>query len=154
MPTPSVSVLLPVLDEVADIDDCLRSLTGQDYAGPLEIVVADGGSRDGTRDRLAAWAGRDARVRVVDNPARRQSAGLNLAAQLARGEILVRADGHTAYEPDYVRRSVEVLLATGAVAAGGRLRPVGRTRTGRAVAAAMRSPLAIGPDSFHHAERL
>ncbi len=156
MSLPSVSILLPVLDEVEHIDACLASLLGQDYPGDLEVVVAEGGSRDGTRELLRAWAADDQRLRILDNARRRQADGLNLAAEEATGEILVRADAHTVYERDYVRSSVTVLAElaeTAVVAVGGRLRPVGRTPTGRAVAAAMRSPLAIGPARFHHAER-
>ncbi|HVL98438.1 MAG TPA: glycosyltransferase family 2 protein [Egibacteraceae bacterium] len=148
---PDVSVLLPVLDEAATIDACLASLTAQDYPGRLEVVVADGGSRDGTGERLAAWSRSNPAVRVVDNPARLQSDGVNVAARRAGGEILVRADAHTTYAPDYVRRSVEALRSTDAVAVGGLLRPEGTTPFGRAVAAAMRSPLAVGPGRFHHA---
>lgn len=148
----AVSVILPVLDEVGAIDACLASLAAQDHGGPLEIVVADGGSADGTLERLAAWTARDARVLVIGNPRRRQSDGLNLAGVAATGEVLVRADAHSTYAPDYVRRSLEALARSGAVAAGGRLSPVGAGRTGRAVAAAMRSPLGIGPGRFHHAE--
>lgn len=153
MAVPSVSILLPVLDEIADIDACLASLLGQKFDGDLEVVVADGGSTDGTRERLAEWAERDGRLRLLDNPGRRQAHGLNLAARAASGEVLVRADAHTTYDPSYVHASVAVLIETGAVAAGGRLRPQGRSRTGRAVAAAMRSPFGIGPARFHHAER-
>ncbi len=152
MSQPSVSIILPVLDERATIDDVLASLLGQDYAGSLEIVVADGGSTDGTRRRLEEWERRlGGRLRIVDNPLKRQSPGLNRAAEVASGEILVRADGHTVYAPDYVTRSVAA-LANGADAAGGRMNPVGANRFGRGVAAAMNSPLTMGPARFHHAE--
>jgi cellulose synthase/poly-beta-1,6-N-acetylglucosamine synthase-like glycosyltransferase len=146
---PSVSVILAVWNEVESIDGVLADLLGQDYTGPLEVVVADGGSDDGTREKLDAWAGRDERLTVLDNPARRQAHGLNLAAEKATGEILVRADGHTAFAPDYVRASVTALEETGG-AVGGRMFPVGRTSFGRAVAAAMKSPLTMGPGRFHH----
>lgn len=147
---PSVSVIMAVLDEAEHIDAVMADLTGQDYPGKYEIVVADGGSTDGTREALASWAERDPRVKVVDNPRRRQAYGLNLAADVASGEYLVRADGHTQFAPDYVRASVEVALETGG-AAGGRMYPEGRGRFSRAVAAAMLSPLTMGPGRFHHA---
>lgn len=151
MPEPTVSVLLPVFNEIDHIDACIESLVAQDYTGELSIVAADGGSSDGTRERLEQWQARLPRLVLIDNRARIQSEGLNLAARVAVGEILVRADAHTTYAPDYVRRSVETLLAGEAVAVGGRLTPKGQSRFGRAVAAAMTSPLAIGPGRFHHA---
>ena len=140
-----------MLNEQALIDACLSSLEAQDYDGEVEFLVADGGSIDGTRGRLDWWA-RTLDLKVVDNPMRVQSHGLNLAAGAAKGEVLVRVDAHTTYEPDYVRSSVEALLDTGAVAVGGPMRPVGTTPFGRAVARALRTPLAVGPAPFHHAE--
>jgi succinoglycan biosynthesis protein ExoA len=153
MPTPpdrpTVSVILPVLDEADFIDDVISDLLGQDYDGPMEVIVADGGSTDGTAEKLEEWVARDERVVVIPNPERRQAYGLNLAAEKATGEILVRADGHTRFAADYVRASVNVLEETGG-AVGGRMYPVGRSPFGRAVAAAMKSPLTMGPGRFHH----
>ncbi len=150
MTWPSVTVILPVLDESAHIETTMSDLLGQDYPGVFEVVAADGGSTDGTREYLTDLAGRDRRVRLIANPGRRQSHGLNAAAEVAMGEILVRADGHSRYADDYLTRSVEALgEVEGAV--GGRMNPVGFDTFSRAVAAAMNSPLTMGPAPFHHA---
>lgn len=148
-----VSVLLPVYNEAVHIDACLASLAAQDYPGDWEVLVAEGGSTDGTGDRLEAWAARFRLFRVIDNPRRLQAHGLNLLAREASGEVLVRADGHTVYASDFVRRSVELLLSTDVVAVGGVMRPEGLTPFARAVAIAMTSPLGVGPGRFHYAER-
>ncbi len=147
---PSVTVLLPVLDEAATIDACLSSLASQDYTGPVTIVVADGGSTDGTLEHVERWRDR-LDILVVPNPGRRQAHGLNLAAEAATGTVLVRADGHTTYAADYLSRSIDALMSSGAAAVGGRLTPEGTTPFGRAVAIAMTSPLGVGPARFHHA---
>ena len=147
---PSVTVILPVLDEVEFVDRTLGDLLTQDYEGPFEVVVADGGSTDGTLERLEWWVAKDRRITVIANPEKRQAYGLNRAASEAKGKLLVRADGHTLFAADYVRRSVEVLIDTGG-AVGGRMNPVGRSEFGRAVAAAMQNPLMVGPGRFHHA---
>lgn len=153
MPTPSdrpsVSVIMAVLDEADSIDGVISDLLGQDYPGLIEVIVADGGSSDGTLDRLEEWVAKDQRLTVIPNPDRRQAYGLNLAAAKATGEILVRADGHTRFASDYVTASVAVMEETGG-AVGGRMFPVGRSRFGRAVAEAMKSPLTMGPGRFHH----
>lgn len=149
---PSVTVILAVLDEREFIDDVLSDLLGQDYRGPYEVIVADGGSTDGTRERIMEWAEESSALVLIDNPRRRQSFGLNDAAAQARGDILIRADGHTAFASDYVSKSVEALLEVGG-AVGGRMKPEGRNPFGRAVAAAMSSPLTMGPGRFHHASQ-
>ena len=129
---PSVSVILAVLDEAEFIDGVISDLLAQDYDGPMQVIVADG--RSDRRHRRRSWrSGRTgtSRLAVIPNPERRQAYGLNLAAEKASGEILVRADGHTRFAADYVRASVNVLEETGG-AVGGRMFPVGRSpiRTG------------------------
>lgn len=61
----SVTVLLPVLDEVRRIEPCLAGLAAQ---GPevAQILVIDGGSADGTSEMVREWAERDPRIRLID----------------------------------------------------------------------------------------
>ena len=151
---PAVSVIAAVLDERDHIDDVLASLQAQDYDGPIEVVVADGGSTDGTLDALERWTDKWPAVRVIHNERCVQSHGLNDAARVATGTVLVRADGHTTYATDYVARSVQALLGSEAVAVGGNQTPVGLTPTGRAIADVMRSPAGVGPGAFHHAREV
>ena len=150
---PSVAIMLPILNEGSSIDACLRSLAEQDYRGPIEILIADGGSTDDTLDRLDPWADHLTTLRIFENPDRYQSAGLNLLAEVAHSEILVRADAHTRYARDYVSASVAALDGAPNTAVGGPMVPAGLTQFGKAVATAFTSPLAIGPARFHHATR-
>jgi cellulose synthase/poly-beta-1,6-N-acetylglucosamine synthase-like glycosyltransferase len=146
---PLVSIVVPCLDEEPYIEACMRELLAQDYPRDrLEIVVADGGSRDRTRAILDALATREPRLRVVDNPARIQAAGLNEAIRAAHGEVLVRADVHAEYPSDYVSRCVAVLEETGAANVGGAARPVARSAFQRALSAALHSPLAFGGSKY------
>ena len=140
-----------MLDEAAFIDICLQSLADQDYEGVMEVLIADGGSKDGTVERAEAWTHALPHLRVIDNPKRVQSHGLNLAAGEATGEILIRADAHTEYATDYVLRSVDALLESDATAVGGVQVASGHGSFGKAVAEAMGTPLAIGPARFRHA---
>lgn len=148
-----VTVLLPVFNEEGFIDACLSSLASQDYEAEMEVIVADGGSSDHTLDRLESWRERMPLMRIIDNPGRLQSHGLNLAATEAKGEILLRADAHTTYPPNYVRTSVESLEETKATAVGGVQAAVADGGFGVAVARAMDLALATGPAQFRHAER-
>jgi len=145
---PTVSVILPTRDEAANIRDCLDALIAQDYPNVLEILVVDGDSADRTRAIALRVGGR---VRVVDNPAVTAAAAMNLGLQSARGEIVVRADAHTVYATDYIRRCVDLLADPTVTVAGGPMRPVGIGGFGRAVAAVTSSRAGIGPGAFHYA---
>lgn len=148
--TPSVSVVLPTLNEQRYLRDCLDTLVAQDYPALQEVLVVDGGSSDCTREIATAFA---PLVRVVDNPRVTAAAALNVGLREARGDVICRADAHSLYASDYVRRNVEVLLETAAANVGGRMQAVGTTAFGRAVAAVTSSPLGIGPAKFHYLDR-
>jgi rSAM/selenodomain-associated transferase 2 len=82
-----ITVIIPTLDEAENIGACLAALDGQE--GPVEIIVVDGGSGDGT----VSIAVRSPGVRVVHAP-RGRGAQMNAGAAMASGEILwfVHAD--------------------------------------------------------------
>ena len=67
---PSVSVIMPVLNEERHLARRRRDGPGQDYAGPLEVVLALGPSTDRTDEVAAGLAAADPRVRTVANPTR------------------------------------------------------------------------------------
>lgn len=148
----TVSVLVPVLDEAAHIEECIASLRAQDHPGIVEILVAEGGSTDGTASILERLAAGTPPVRIVPNPHRNQSAGLNLLISLAVGEVVTRADAHTRYAADYVGRSVAALEASGADLVGGPMLPEGSTPREGAIAAAMRSSVAVGRTAFRRSD--
>ncbi|QIM21474.1 glycosyltransferase family 2 protein [Phycicoccus sp. HDW14] len=150
MPTPSVSYLVPVLNEAGRLADAVRGALGQDYDGAQEVVVAVAPSADGTEEVAARLAREDPRVRVVDNPATDIPAGLNRALAASTGDVVVRVDAHSALPDGYTRRMVEVLLETGAANAGGIMRAEGRTPLQESVARAYNSGLGLG-GGVHHA---
>lgn len=138
---PSVSILIPARHAEASIGAALDSILAQDYAGSIEVVVADGSDRPDMAN-LVRRSYPD--VRLVPNPGKRPSAGLNTALDVATGEIVIRCDTWSRFPPGYVRRAVETLLRTGAVAVGGCQDAVGTTFFERAVALAMKTPLGSG----------
>ena len=65
------SVVVPALDEAADLPDALESLLAQDVAGEVEIIVVDNGSTDATADRrglVRGAVGARARARSLQRP--------------------------------------------------------------------------------------
>lgn len=146
---PFVSVIMPVRNETAYIQRSLTAVLAQDYpADLLEVIVADGMSLDGTREMVQALQIDHHNVRLIDNPKRIASTALNLATAAARGDIIVRVDGHCEIAPDYVSNCVRHLLNDEAEGVGGSVQTVGETDTARAIAAAMSSPFGVGGSAF------
>jgi glycosyltransferase involved in cell wall biosynthesis len=147
--TVDLTIIMACRNEIRHIRQLLDSLLAQDTRGlSWEAIIADGMSDDGTREVLAGYAARDQRVRMIDNPRRVVSPGLNAAIRAARGSIILRMDAHTLYAPDYCRRCVEELERTGADNVGGPARTRTQGARARAFAAAYHSPFSTGA-RFH-----
>ena len=152
---PFVSVVIPVYNEEQHIGACLQSVLDQDYpADRYEVIVADGGSRDRTRDIVRTVTARHSNVLLIDNPGRTQAAGLNLAIHASRGEFIARQDGHAEWTRQHLRRSITLLLESNADNVGGRADGVGSGPTGRAIACAMGSPFGVGGARFRYSTRV
>lgn len=145
-----VSVVIPVRNEVKNLAATLASILAQDYAGDIEIVLADGMSTDGTRDLLNEMSADDSRIRYVDNPTGRTPNGLNIAINASHGDVIVRCDGHAELPRDYISVALDVMEATGAVNVGGVQEAVGISPTQRAIAYAMSSRIGVGNSRFHY----
>ena len=112
-----VLIVIPTLNEAHNLARVVTEVTEALPDGlNCRIVIADGGSNDGTREIATALAhGRDDFV-LMDNPARIQSAGINRAvAHYGEGyDVLVRCDAHAEYPAGFVAALVKTLHRTGA----------------------------------------
>ncbi|HSL63744.1 MAG TPA: glycosyltransferase family 2 protein [Gaiellaceae bacterium] len=136
-----VSVVVPLLDEARKVERLVADIAGQDFEGELEILVADGGSTDGTVELLTAAAEREGLpLQVLPNPERLVAPALNLCIARATGDLIVRLDAKSSYPSDYVRRLARAAEETGAENVGALVVPTGTTAVERAAAAAMASP--------------
>ncbi len=147
---PRVSIVLPCRNEAGHIEECIQSIMAQEPPeGGIEIIAADGMSTDGTREYLEQTARQHPQLRVLSNPGRIVSTGLNAAIRAARGEIIVRMDAHTTYAPDYVKQCLAVLEETGADNVGGPMRTRADTFKEKAIRAVFHSAWAVGGARSH-----
>ncbi|QYK50836.1 MAG: glycosyltransferase family 2 protein [Anaerolineales bacterium] len=152
---PSVSIIVPCFNEEATIGGLLEAILAQTYpAAQMEVVIADGMSTDGTRQRVAAFSQQHPQlaVRVVDNPARSIPHGLNLAIAAAQGSTLLRLDAHSSPHPEYVARSLQALDEDKGWNVGGvwEIRPGQDTWLARAIAAAAAHPFGVGDARYRY----
>lgn len=145
--------MLPCRNEADAITECLQSILAQEPPeGGFEVLVADGMSTDGTRELLDEIAANFPQIRVLNNPGRIVSTGLNAAIRAARGNIIIRMDAHTTYAADYIRQCLEVMQETGADNVGGPMRTRAETMLEQAIRAVFHSRFAVGGALSHNVE--
>jgi glycosyltransferase involved in cell wall biosynthesis len=107
---PPISVLLPVRDGADTLEEAIASVEAQTDPD-FEVLAVDDGSTDETPGILAAWAGRDPRVRVLRQAAGGIVAALERSRAEARGRFLARMDADDVCEPRRLARQRELLEA-------------------------------------------
>ena len=147
--SPSVTVILPILNEEADLQNCISAILKQDYAGEIEIILALGPSKDNTNQIARNLAAADKRIKLVNNPTGQTAKGLNLAIAESSFEIICRIDGHSEISNSYLKTAVSIMQEKGAVNVGGLMHADGQSGLQRTVAQAMRSKLGVGASKFH-----
>jgi glycosyltransferase involved in cell wall biosynthesis len=146
---PLVSVIVPALNEAADIEGCLEAIAAQQWPlDRIEVVLADAASDDDTVHVARAAAQRLGLALVVcENPARRTSAGLNVGLSCCNGSVVVRVDARSRIRPRHLAVAAALLdeRADIGVAGGGQhARPRSDRLIDRAIARALENRYTTG----------
>lgn len=154
---PYVSVIVPCYNEEKTITGLLHSITSQTYPlDRVEVIISDGMSEDGTRQKVQDYLAANPRLRVevVDNPLRAIPNALNLAIKNARGEIILRLDAHCIPAAGYIEKSVQGLLQGFGKNVGGlwKIMPGAETWIARSIAASASNPLGVGDARYRFSE--
>ncbi|WP_405117509.1 glycosyltransferase family 2 protein (plasmid) [Phaeobacter sp. BS23] len=146
-----ILVVIPTLNEAKAILPCFESLLRDPLLrdpARATLVVADGGSTDGTQDIVRRYAETSPiRIHLLHNPDRIQSAGINRAvAEHGDGfDLLLRCDAHAIYPTDYATALLAAFrLAEDAVSVVVAMDSQGTSSFGRAAAWVVDTPLGSG----------
>ena len=141
-----VLVVIHCLDEQSHIKKVIASIMRDPLSKRISVIVADGGSVDGTRQTVACLAEQSPNLRLMINPSRIQSAGINRAARVfGRGcRWLVRMDAHAEYRDSFVSQLVAEAERTSAASVVVAMRARGASCFEKAAAAAQNSLLGTG----------
>ncbi len=141
-----LAVITTLFNEADSVERLMRSLAAQTRP-PDQIVVADAGSTDGTREKLDRLAARSPRLVVVDQPGNR-SAGRNAAIRAADAELIACIDGGCTADPGWLQH-LSAPLEKGADWVAGFYRPEGSTRRSTCIGLVMVYVLdEVDPETF------
>jgi cellulose synthase/poly-beta-1,6-N-acetylglucosamine synthase-like glycosyltransferase len=119
---PTVSVVVPILNESDTIAATVQSLVEQSYP-VYEIILVDDGSTDGSAEIARLVARRHRHVRFFSAGSRMgKSAALNLGLSHARGQYVMFVDSDTTFDPYAVEKGLGRFSDPRVVAVGGNLR--------------------------------
>jgi glycosyltransferase involved in cell wall biosynthesis len=151
----TITVIIPIRNESSYISRCLDSVLNQvgleNYQE--EVIVADGLSTDNTFEKINEYQQNHSNIILIDNPGKIVPTGFNNALLIAKGNIIIRIDGHTVIAPDYVANCVKLLQESEVDNVGGRMNAIGTTRFGQTVAIATSTPFGVGGSHFHYSEK-
>ncbi len=150
--TTAVSFVMPVRNEAGYIEGAIGSIRRAAELVPdleLEILVVDGLSDDETRTIVNRLIETDNRIRLLDNPQRTVPHAMNLGIKAAKGEIIIRLDGHAEIEPEFIANALTELRAHPECACvGGPIDNVNQGQASQAISDAMASAFGVGNARF------
>jgi len=103
-----VTVIIPCFNRESFIRETIDSVLNQTYE-PVEIIVIDDGSTDGSRDVLESYKDK---IILLEHPGRvnrGQSAAINLGLDQSSGEYIAILDSDDLFDKDKIKRQVEIL---------------------------------------------
>lgn len=103
-PDEPVSVVIPVYDRAAFLEEAVTSVLAQDHE--LEVVIVDDGSTDGTGDVADRLAAHDPRVRALHQPNAGAGAARNAGLRVARHRLAANHDSDDLMLPGRLQRQV------------------------------------------------
>jgi len=156
--SPKISIIVPCYNEQSTICLLLQALREQTYPrAEMEVIIADGGSKDGTREAISAFQKEfpDLAVRVLDNALRSIPSALNNAIEASRGELIIRLDAHSKPHPEYVANCLTAHEEGRGDNIGGvwEIRPGAKGWISESIAVAAAHPLGVGDALYRHASR-
>lgn len=144
-----ITIILPIRNEANFIKKSIESILSQDFPqDQIEILITDGMSTDKTREIVQAYQKNHPQVYLIDNPGKIVPTGMNLALRRAKGNIIIRIDGHCIVAPDYVSKCVDHLSKDSVDGVGGPMETIGETQLSETIALAMSSPFGVGNSAF------
>ena len=91
----------------------------QEFNSQFEIIVVDGGSDDDTKKLIKLYQKNYSNILLINNIKRTVPIGFNMALAKAKGDVIVRIDGHSELKPNFLKNCILALNKTNSDCVGG-----------------------------------
>lgn len=148
-----LSIIIPTYNEEAYIEECLKSLEVQTYDLNLfEVIIVDGGSTDNTLKKIIRFKEKSKlNILIKENKNKTAPYAMNIGIKAAKGEIIIRIDGHAYVEKEFLEKCVDTLKRNSDVCCvGGRIETISKNDIGEVISLAMSSPFGVGDAKFRY----
>ena len=147
-----LTVICPIYNEEKYIARCIESIMAQDYPkDDLEVLFVDGMSTDRTREIIASYLPQCPYLRVLDNPQKIVPYAMNKGISEAKGDIIMRLDGHSLYPSNYFSELVKwhsKLPEAWNIGGVCETKVVNSNKTSEAIAKVMSDKFGVGNSTF------
>ena len=143
-----VSIIIPVRNEEKRLEGTIESILSQTYKGEIEILIADGMSDDNTIKIINRFQKDHKNIYVIKNDEKIVSTGFNRCLSLVIGSVIIRLDGHSKIEPDFIDNCLKVLNNINADCVGGVTKHKAKGLIGESIRIAQSSKFGVGGVSF------
>lgn len=149
-----ISIIMPIRNEEKYIYSTIKSILGQKFFNKdYEIIIADGMSTDRTREIINDLIRKNNKIKLIDNPKKIVPVGFNLALNKAKGDIIIRVDGHTKINSDYIFNCVQKLEQNNYANVGGLMNAQGDKLIDHSISIATSSVFGVGNSYFHFSSK-
>jgi len=145
-----VTILIPCRNEVNFIEKTIDDIFLSDYPeDKIEVIVADGGSNDGTLEKLAEIKKRYKNVIVINNEKKITPVAFNIGLANASGDYFMTLGARQIMDKNYIKECLAVLLNNdNIVCCGGISKTINVNEKGKNIAKAMSSRFGVGLGNF------
>ena len=147
-----ISVICPIYNEEQHIAKCVDSIIGQDYPKEkMEVLFVDGMSTDKTRVLLKPYLQQYSFLSLLENPQRTAPCAMNIGIKAAKGNLIIRLDGHALYPKNYFSKLVywhSQLKNADNIGGICNTDVVNKTKTSVAIAKVMSDKFGVGNSKF------
>ena len=142
-----LSVICPTYNEIHFIDVLIDNLCINDGL-EKEILIVDGGSIDGTIDKVKSLMNKYSSLKLLENPFRTSTHAFNIGFKYSTGKFIAFVGAHANYDKNYFTSGLDCLRRNECDVVGGPLKQKGKSLVGKAIALVMSSKLGVGNTEF------